>query len=362
MDVDDDFHPADRRVECHGRQAFSLSVINLASATPPQNVSTPSVSSLTPEQIQLKHVGFAQAKDRLYQLLTEAGAPFEVITGAPLLPGQQEAAHMVPSSADDSTLLLLEYAFGLEPRTFAVHSKWNPAPMNQLYHRTIDRHGGFLLPSLESITYIQEKLNLIAAFRVEVALVDPDERPFASLYPHLTWQSIRCCDHEDTYLHTYSFIPFGFVSVFRWNRQPTTGHNKWSTTRQVVSSAGPKVQVIFNCLLQAGIGTYTAPQVATPLVAKFSKAVDDAIAWNLHAHVMAGYEFVMQNCPYDSIPWNSTPDVYDRCAHHCAASTSTGQAKGCISALKRRTQIGGRIDITMKYTFALFPILLRDRW
>ncbi|KAF5379647.1 hypothetical protein D9757_009235 [Collybiopsis confluens] len=45
----------------------------------------------------------------------------------------------------------------------------------------------------------------------------------------------------------------------------------------------------------AGIGTYTAPQVATPLVAKFSKAVDDAIAWNLHAHVMAGYEFVMQN-------------------------------------------------------------------
>ncbi|KAF5344450.1 hypothetical protein D9757_013922 [Collybiopsis confluens] len=172
---------------------------------------TPSVSSLTPEQIQLKRVGFAQAKDRLYQLLTEAGAPFEVITGAPLLPGQQEAAHMVPSSADDSTLLLLEYAFSLEPRTFAVHSKWNLAPMNQLYHRTIDRHGGFLLPSLESITYMQEKLNLIAAFRVEVALVEPDERPFASLYPHLTWQNIRRCDHEDTYLHTYSFIPFGFV-------------------------------------------------------------------------------------------------------------------------------------------------------
>ncbi|KAJ3802202.1 hypothetical protein GGU11DRAFT_673408 [Lentinula aff. detonsa] len=46
---------------------------------------------------------------------------------------------------------------------------------------------------------------------------------------------------------------------------------------------------------QAGIGTYTTPQVATPLMAKFSKALDEAIAWNLHAHVMGGYEFLMQN-------------------------------------------------------------------
>ncbi|KIK52337.1 hypothetical protein GYMLUDRAFT_180219 [Collybiopsis luxurians FD-317 M1] len=46
---------------------------------------------------------------------------------------------------------------------------------------------------------------------------------------------------------------------------------------------------------QAGIGTYTVPQVATPLMAKFSRAMDEAIAWNLQAHVMEGYSFIMQN-------------------------------------------------------------------
>ncbi|KAF5372302.1 hypothetical protein D9615_009237 [Tricholomella constricta] len=46
---------------------------------------------------------------------------------------------------------------------------------------------------------------------------------------------------------------------------------------------------------QAGIGTYTSPQVATPLAAKISKTLDEAIAWNLSAHVMDGYEFLMQN-------------------------------------------------------------------
>ncbi|KAK7000315.1 hypothetical protein R3P38DRAFT_1844540 [Favolaschia claudopus] len=46
---------------------------------------------------------------------------------------------------------------------------------------------------------------------------------------------------------------------------------------------------------QAGIGTYTTPQIATPFVSKISKALDEAIAWNLHAHVMGGYEFLMQN-------------------------------------------------------------------
>ncbi|KAJ7627040.1 hypothetical protein FB45DRAFT_920552 [Roridomyces roridus] len=46
---------------------------------------------------------------------------------------------------------------------------------------------------------------------------------------------------------------------------------------------------------QAGIGTYTSPQVATPFMSKISKAVDEAIAWNLDAHVMGGYEFLMQN-------------------------------------------------------------------
>ncbi|KAF8879291.1 hypothetical protein BD779DRAFT_1447023, partial [Infundibulicybe gibba] len=46
---------------------------------------------------------------------------------------------------------------------------------------------------------------------------------------------------------------------------------------------------------QAGIGTYTTPEIATPLAAKFSKSLDEAVAWNLHAHVMEGYEFLMQN-------------------------------------------------------------------
>lgn len=46
---------------------------------------------------------------------------------------------------------------------------------------------------------------------------------------------------------------------------------------------------------QAGIGTYTSPQVATPLAAKFSKTLDEAVAWNLSSHVMDGYEFLMQN-------------------------------------------------------------------
>ncbi|KIP04112.1 hypothetical protein PHLGIDRAFT_110018 [Phlebiopsis gigantea 11061_1 CR5-6] len=46
---------------------------------------------------------------------------------------------------------------------------------------------------------------------------------------------------------------------------------------------------------QAGIGTYTIPQIATPLWSNFSKTVDAAIAWNMHSHVMEGYRFLMEN-------------------------------------------------------------------
>lgn len=46
---------------------------------------------------------------------------------------------------------------------------------------------------------------------------------------------------------------------------------------------------------QSGIGTYTSPQIATPFMSKIYKTVDVMIAWNLDAHVMAGYEFLMQN-------------------------------------------------------------------
>lgn len=49
------------------------------------------------------------------------------------------------------------------------------------------------------------------------------------------------------------------------------------------------------CYYQAGIGTYTNPEIATPMMAKISKTLDEAIAWNLNAHVMDGYEFLMQN-------------------------------------------------------------------
>ncbi|KAJ7580383.1 hypothetical protein C8J56DRAFT_1103394 [Mycena floridula] len=48
---------------------------------------------------------------------------------------------------------------------------------------------------------------------------------------------------------------------------------------------------------QSGIGTYTSPQIATPFRAKLSKVgtLDMMFACYLDAHVMDGYEFLMQN-------------------------------------------------------------------
>lgn len=37
------------------------------------------------------------------------------------------------------------------------------------------------------------------------------------------------------------------------------------------------------------------------MMAGIEKTLDEAIAWNLHAHVMGGYEFLMQNCMFSSI-------------------------------------------------------------
>lgn len=54
----------------------------------------------------------------------------------------------------------------------------------------------------------------------------------------------------------------------------------------------PSEQMVY---YQAGIGTYTIPQIATPMWSNFSKTLDEMIAWNLDAHVMAGYEFLMTN-------------------------------------------------------------------
>ncbi|KAI8981357.1 hypothetical protein BD414DRAFT_443685 [Trametes punicea] len=46
---------------------------------------------------------------------------------------------------------------------------------------------------------------------------------------------------------------------------------------------------------QSGIGTYTTPQVTTAVGQFISKILDEMVAWNLDAHVMSGYEFLMQN-------------------------------------------------------------------
>ncbi|KZP04649.1 hypothetical protein FIBSPDRAFT_391183 [Athelia psychrophila] len=46
---------------------------------------------------------------------------------------------------------------------------------------------------------------------------------------------------------------------------------------------------------QAGIGTYTIPEIASPISASIQKLFDTMIGINLHAHIMGGYEFLMQN-------------------------------------------------------------------
>ncbi|KLO09282.1 hypothetical protein SCHPADRAFT_907921 [Schizopora paradoxa] len=49
------------------------------------------------------------------------------------------------------------------------------------------------------------------------------------------------------------------------------------------------------CYYQAGIGTYTIPQIATPFWSKLTQTVDLMIANSLDHHVMGGYEFLMEN-------------------------------------------------------------------
>lgn len=49
------------------------------------------------------------------------------------------------------------------------------------------------------------------------------------------------------------------------------------------------------CYYQAGIGTYTIPQIATPLYSKMSKTLDMMVGMSLNHHVMGGYEFLMEN-------------------------------------------------------------------
>jgi len=54
----------------------------------------------------------------------------------------------------------------------------------------------------------------------------------------------------------------------------------------------PREQLVY---YQAGIGTYTIPQIAKPMMAKFHKVLDSMVGVHLNAHVMGGYEFLMQN-------------------------------------------------------------------
>ncbi|KAF5358616.1 hypothetical protein D9758_007671 [Tetrapyrgos nigripes] len=46
---------------------------------------------------------------------------------------------------------------------------------------------------------------------------------------------------------------------------------------------------------QSGIGTYCSPQIPSPLMSKLDQTLDAMIAHTLDAHVMDGYEFLMQN-------------------------------------------------------------------
>ncbi|KAH7886367.1 hypothetical protein F5I97DRAFT_1937223 [Phlebopus sp. FC_14] len=57
----------------------------------------------------------------------------------------------------------------------------------------------------------------------------------------------------------------------------------------------PSQQMVY---YQAGIGTYTIPEIATPFWSNVSKTIDLMVGKNLNAHVMGGYEFLMQN--YDA--------------------------------------------------------------
>ncbi|KDR86028.1 hypothetical protein GALMADRAFT_399158 [Galerina marginata CBS 339.88] len=54
----------------------------------------------------------------------------------------------------------------------------------------------------------------------------------------------------------------------------------------------PEQQMVY---YQAGIGTYTVPQIAKPMMAKLHRLMDAMVGVHLDAHVMGGYEFLMQN-------------------------------------------------------------------
>ncbi|KAF9220931.1 hypothetical protein BS17DRAFT_786233 [Gyrodon lividus] len=54
----------------------------------------------------------------------------------------------------------------------------------------------------------------------------------------------------------------------------------------------PEQQVAY---YQAGVGTYIAPGVVSPLWTPLAELLDEAVAWYLDAHVMGGYRYLMDN-------------------------------------------------------------------
>jgi uncharacterized protein (DUF2235 family) len=53
---------------------------------------------------------------------------------------------------------------------------------------------------------------------------------------------------------------------------------------------------------QPGVGTYTDPGIRGSIEKWFAKVADLAVAWYLDAHVMSGYEFLMNNhLPGDTV-------------------------------------------------------------
>lgn len=49
------------------------------------------------------------------------------------------------------------------------------------------------------------------------------------------------------------------------------------------------------CYYQPGVGTYFNPGVVSPFFLGLAKILDLAFAWYLDAHVLGGYNFLMEN-------------------------------------------------------------------
>ncbi|KAH9170531.1 hypothetical protein EDB89DRAFT_2220675 [Lactarius sanguifluus] len=86
----------------------------------------------------------------------------------------------------------------------------------------------------------------------------------------------------------------------RKNSLPSAGPGAYDTTVIPPSHEARTLVLCFDGTgdqfdADAGIGTYTIPEVATPFMAKVKKGIDMAIGSHLDAHVMGGYEFLMEH-------------------------------------------------------------------